>query len=104
MKTKNLILAAFFLVSWNEYDLQTTRPCPPPELLMCCKKSDIYMVEMSTYTVKLATQKDVDLFIQGYTPIPESHRDYSKDHGHNYHYVGGVIDPKAFNIKVEEVR
>ncbi len=96
---KHLILAGMFLVTWNEWEMRSIKPCPDSSMVLAiyppCKDLDIYTVELSTHSIRLVTQRDVDLFIgfEGYTDelFPKAR-------------VDGIIGRDAFNIKVEEVK
>lgn len=105
---KNWLLAAIFVVTWNEYTLKTTQPCQR----LCdggdcwnwplnCTDGDIYTVYTTTHTIKLATQKDVDLFIWAF-PSANEKQDVWLKIGKEEHHLGSLIGDKAFNIKVRE--
>ena len=87
---KNWLLAAIFVVTWNENELKVVNdPCPPPEFAVYCVPPEpIYIIETTTHTINLATQKDVDLFIgEQISPLP---------------WNTGIIGMNSFNIQVKE--
>lgn len=101
---KSVLPLVFFIVTWNEYGLKTTEPCQK----LCdgsdcwnwpigCVDGDIFSVEISTFSRKFATQKDVDLFVPRHKI--ESGYERRIDDGLN-----GIISPNAFNIKIEEIK
>ena len=110
---KNWLLAALFVVTWNEYKLKQNfimhrladnngqyiyndkAACGSDAAviyledgLYCQKFIDKWRIETTTHTVKLATQKDVDLFIGKDVPIMQ--------------HIDGIISKNAFNIQVKE--
>lgn len=94
---KNLILAGFFLVTWNQYEAACiTADTINPMLVPIC--TDSYTIETTTHTIKLATEEDVGKFIGvGNHQLAQGTTGYF---GIGY----GIISKDAFNIKVEELK
>ena len=104
---KNLILAAFFLVTWNQYELKQQWATPGS---YTHQQPDYYTVETTTHTITLATQKDVDLFYgeKGHAvKVPVGIDPDTQKTVYAYDWVywePGLIGDKAFNIQVKEVK
>ena len=105
---KNWLLAAIFVVSWNEYEL---KPHEFPGKIIHSRMMDengvyqnvnftqvsndmYFTVETTTHTIKLATQKDVDLFVG--PPIIIFGEDAASEK------FSRGISINAFNISVKE--
>lgn len=94
---KHLLLLWVFIVTWNEYHLEPHYDWIPYNedqgfSIVYFPKGELefYTVELTTKTIKLATQTDVDLFvgtitIGGFKPYPT-----------------GIISKDAFNIQVKK--
>lgn len=102
---KNIMAALFFLISWQEYELKPTYANPPREFILDWDKPEppeYYTVETVEKSIKLKTQKDVDLF------VGEEHVIYH-DYNNGVRAIEqlprkiGIIGPNAFNIKVKEI-
>lgn len=108
---KNWILAALFMVQWNEYELKPHYDRDPNEgtyidtttglgfsdaFYRAPVKILFETVEIATHTIKLATQKDVDLFVPRSWWKGEYQRTAEDA-------LLGLIPTHAFNIKVTEV-
>jgi hypothetical protein len=119
---KNLILAALFLVTWNEYELKSHHidgvyqptDCKPDGkcwgLETLIEPQDFNTVETTTHTVKLATQEDVDRF-KGYDgpcrdnpPVKPGFQTIQSVAMQKWCEEEGIISKDAYNIKVEEVK
>lgn len=59
---KNLFLIGFFLVTWNEFQLQTNSDCSKIKWTKECAQESIYDVVVSTNSVKLNSNKQVKDF------------------------------------------
>jgi hypothetical protein len=106
---KNWIAAFLFLVQWQEYSLKTTQPCQK----MCdsgdcwpclngCVDGDTYTVETVDKSIKLKTQKDVDLFVTGFER--DKGKGFNEQHQAKHTvWIGGLLPTHAFNIQVKEI-
>ena len=98
---KNWLLAAIFIVTWNEYALIPYHTDGIYEgdksrrlfIFHTVKEpQDFYRVEITTHTVKLATQKDLFLFLGYNWKFP------------NAVHTNHLLTEKAFNISVKEIK
>lgn len=87
---KTIFAAFVFLVTWQEYELK-------PHLDFRGWPSEPYTVETVDKSIRLKTQKDVDLFVDGV----ENRMDLSDP---KTRHIGGLLPASAFNIKVSEVK
>ena len=121
---KNWLLITYFLVTWSEYKLVPhydghsyweVSPDGGSQGWYELGHLEFSTVEISTFSVKLATQKDVDLFV-GYEDRETPGKEYEgkmKDMKGDLQTVRfsepstiesrkGIISKDAFNVKIEE--
>lgn len=106
---KHIMAAFLFLVTWSEYDLNPncnkSMNIPVGKTITTIEilsTECVYTVETVDKSIKLKTQKDVDLF------VGEEHVIYH-DYNNGVRAIEqltrkiGIIGPNAFNIKVKEI-
>lgn len=105
---KHLLLAGYFLVSWNEHYLKYHQVWKRTEagnnggVAVNWQEPGYYTVEVATKAVRLATQNDVDLFIGTREWLGWYIGDDNKTH-HEYKETKGIISKDSFNIEVEKI-
>lgn len=98
-----LIFGWLFIVTWNEYELKPNfdglpyhEHAPGTSTYHPLGRIHYYTIEVTTKTIKLATQKDLDLFVG-----------YSRSDGTGLYakWISqeGIISSNAFNIQINEV-
>ena len=109
MQIKHWLCAVIFAVTWNEYELKKVRHWSPATVYSKdgnyetkvdwgMEKETTYTVELTTHTINLATQKDVDLFTGWKAGVI-----YKFNQNGEMIFSRGISD-KAFNVTVKEIK